>query len=85
MNKAGENNNLDLVIVVKAPVALRLKRIKNRDKNRSEEEIRTIIERQISDEERDAIADFTIDNDENAALIPQVLQLHRLFLEKCSG
>ena len=85
MNKAGENNNLDLVIVVKAPVALRLKRIKNRDKNRSEEEIRAIIERQVSDEERDAIADFTIDNDENAALIPQVLQLHRLFLEKILG
>ncbi|SEI79022.1 dephospho-CoA kinase [Dyadobacter koreensis] len=82
MNKAGANNNLDFVIVVKAPVDLRLKRIKVRDETRSEDEIRAIIERQVSDEERDSIADFTIDNDENAALIPQVLKLHQLFLEK---
>jgi dephospho-CoA kinase len=82
MNKAGDKNNLDYVIVVQAPVALRLSRIKERDKSRSEEEIKAIIERQISDEERDKIADFTINNDENAALIPQVLQLHNLFLEK---
>lgn len=82
MNKAGEHNNLDYVVVVQAPVALRLSRIKGRDKNRSEEEIKAIIKRQISDEERDQIADFTINNDENAALIPQVLQLHKLFLEE---
>jgi dephospho-CoA kinase len=82
MNKAGDKNNLDYVVVVQAPVALRLSRIKGRDKNRSEQEIRAIIERQISDEERNKIADFTINNDENAALIPQVLQLHKLFLSK---
>ena len=84
MNRAGDHNNLDFVIVVKASMELRLKRIKNRDAHRSEDEIRAIIARQISDEERDAIADFSIDNNENAALIPQVLQLHRLFLEKSS-
>lgn len=82
MNKAGNNNNLDCVIVVKASVDLRLKRIKNRDKSRSEEEILAIIERQVSDEERNAIADFTIDNNENAGLIPQVLELHQIFLEQ---
>lgn len=81
MNKAGVNNNLDYVIVVQAPIELRIQRVKTRDKNRSEEEIRAIIERQISDEERQAIADFTINNDENVALIPQVLHLHQLFLQ----
>jgi dephospho-CoA kinase len=85
MNKAGKNNNLDFVIVVTAPVELRLSRIRNRDKNRSEAEIRSIIERQISDEERDAIADFKIDNGENIALIPQVLELHKLFLKKAGS
>jgi len=84
MNRAGDHNNLDFVIVVKASMELRFRRIKNRDAHRSEDEIRAIIARQISDEERDAIADFSIDNNENAALIPQVLQLHRLFLEKSS-
>lgn len=81
MNKAGVNNNLDYVIVVQAPIELRIQRVKNRDKNRSEEEIRAIIERQISDEDRKAIADFTINNDENVTLIPQVLHLHQLFLQ----
>ena len=82
MNRAGQKNNLDYVIVVHAPVDLRLSRIRNRDKNRSEQEIRSIIERQISDEERNEIADFVVNNDEHVALIPQVLKLHKLFLEK---
>jgi dephospho-CoA kinase len=82
MNKAGDKNNLDYVIVVQAPVELRLSRVRDRDKNRSEDEIRAIIERQISDEERNRIADFIIHNDENAALIPQVLKLHEIFLQK---
>lgn len=81
MNKAGVNNNLDYVIVVQAPIALRIQRVRSRDKNRSEEEIRAIIDRQVSDEVRQAIADFTIDNDENVALIPQILHLHQLFLQ----
>jgi dephospho-CoA kinase len=78
MNAAGENNALDYVVVVKSPVEIRIKRILKRDK-RSEEEIRAIIERQISDHERDEIADFVIHNDEETALIPQVLKLHALF------
>ncbi|MCE7042575.1 dephospho-CoA kinase [Dyadobacter sp. CY312] len=81
MKAAGDANKLDYVVVVQAPQELRIRRILQRDK-RSEDEIRAIIERQISDEKRKAIADFFIQNDENAALIPQVLDLHRAFLEK---
>ena len=81
MNKAGDRNNLDYVIVVQAPVDLRIKRILYRD-NRRKEEIKAIIERQISDEDRNKIADFVINNDETSAIIPQVLKLHQLFLNK---
>lgn len=81
MNKAGDRNNLDYVIVVQAPVDLRIKRILYRD-NRRKEEIRAIIERQVSDEDRNKIADFVINNDETLALIPQVLKLHQLFSSK---
>ena len=81
MNKAGNKNNLDYVIVVEAPAELRIKRILQRD-NRSQEEIKAIIQRQISDEERNKIADFVINNDEESALIPQVLHLHNLFLNR---
>jgi dephospho-CoA kinase len=79
MKKAGDSNTLDYVIVVQAPVDLRIKRILLRDQ-RPQEEIKAIIERQISDEERSAIADFVIFNDEKSALIPQVLKLHQSFL-----
>jgi len=81
MKKAGDGNDLDYVIVVEAPVALRIERILQRD-NRSETEIEAIIKRQISDEERNGIADFVIINDEESALIPKVLELHNLFLKK---
>ena len=81
MNKAGDGNTLDYVIVVKVPLPLRMQRTKLRDPHRSETEIRAIIERQISDESRLQLADFVIDNDQESALIPQVLKLHQYFLE----
>lgn len=81
MNKAGDRNNLDYVVVVRAPVEVRIKRILQRD-NRREEEIRAIIQRQVSDEERDKIADFLVSNDGKSALIPQILKLHEMFLER---
>ncbi|TDE16456.1 dephospho-CoA kinase [Dyadobacter psychrotolerans] len=81
MNAAKDSNSLDYVIVVQSPVELRIKRILERD-SRSEEEIRAIIERQVSDTERNEIADFIIHNDEETALIPQVLKLHKLFQDR---
>jgi dephospho-CoA kinase len=80
MNAAGQGNSLDFVVMVDAPEDLRVKRILQRD-NRSEQEIRAIIKRQVSDEARKKIADFIVTNDETSALIPQVLQLHQRFLE----
>jgi dephospho-CoA kinase len=79
MNKAGENNSLDFVIVVEADIDLRVARILKRDR-RSESEIRAIIERQVSDEARRQVADLVITNNTNSALIPQVMQLHKKFL-----
>ena len=75
MKAAGDGNTFDKVIVVNAPVDLRIQRIKVRDQ-RSETEIRAIIERQISEEERQKIADFTIKNDEKQPLLPQILDLY---------
>jgi dephospho-CoA kinase len=84
MNKAGDNNTLDYVLVVKVPLNLRIERTKLRDPHRSEAEIRAIIERQISDEKRLQLADFVIKNDQESALIPQVLKLHQYFLEQAN-
>ncbi len=79
MGKAGENNTLDKVIVVQAPLAMRIQRVLQRDPQRSETEIRDIIARQMSDEERLKMADYVLYNDDCQLLIPQVWALHQLF------
>ena len=79
MKAAGDNNNFDKVVVVNAPIDLRIKRVQKRD-NRTEQEIRHIIARQISDEERLKIADFVIKNDEETPLLQQILDLEVIIL-----
>ena len=74
MKAAGDNNFFDKVIVVNAPIDLRIKRIRARDK-RSEQEIKDIIARQIADEERLKIADYVIENDDKKPVLEQVLAL----------
>lgn len=80
MKAAGDNNSLDKVVVVQAPVLLRIERIRKRDPHRSENEIQNIIARQISDEERLKIADYILENDESQLLLPQIVRLHEEFL-----
>ena len=63
MKAAGVDNMFDKVVVVNAPIELRIKRIQVRDK-RSEQEIKAIIARQITDEERLKIADYIIENND---------------------
>lgn len=85
MAKAGQANAVDFVVVVESPVELRIQRILQRDK-RTEQEIRAIIERQVSDESRREIADYIVYNDDASELIPQVLRLHEIFRkEKSTG
>nr|WP_295934776.1 dephospho-CoA kinase [uncultured Dyadobacter sp.] len=78
MARAGGANAVDAVVVVQAPAEVRVKRILQRDQ-RTEQEIRAIIARQVSDADRLAIADYVVDNDDQSALIPQVLELDRIF------
>lgn len=79
MKAAGEGNNFDKVIVVNAPIDLRIKRVQMRD-SRSDQEIEDIIARQIPDEERLRIADFVIDNDEKIPLLQQILDLEVIIM-----
>ncbi|MFC5409634.1 dephospho-CoA kinase [Larkinella bovis] len=83
LRAAGEDgNSLDKLIVVQSPLDLRIRRIHQRDPHRSEEEIKNIISRQISDEERIQMADYVIYNNETQLLIPQVVQLHERFCNR---
>ncbi|GAB3512613.1 dephospho-CoA kinase [Emticicia fontis] len=76
MNAAGDKNDFDAVIAVSAPIETRIERIKKRDTQRTEEEIKAIIARQKTEEQFAAIANYTILNDDEHLLIPQVLELH---------
>ena len=66
-------------ILVKAPEHLKITRVMQRD-NITESEVRLRMIRQLPDAEKEKLSDFTIINDENIPLIPQVLELHEHFL-----
>ena len=84
MKAVGDNNMFDKVIVVNAPINLRIQRIQVRDK-RSEQEIKDIIARQISDEERLKIADYVIENDDKEPVLEQVLELYEIIVGQVSN
>lgn len=80
MRAAGDHNSLDKVIVVTAPIDLRIVRIRQRDPHRSETEIRSIIDRQLPDAERMLLANYVIHNDETVLLLPQIVRLNEEFV-----
>jgi dephospho-CoA kinase len=71
--------DLDKIILVTAPMALRLERIKNRDSQRTDAEIQAIMNRQRTETEFKKIADFIMVNDEITPLLPQILALDKNF------
>ena len=79
MNAAGQGNDLEAVVVVLAPLDLRIRRIRQRDPQRTDAEIKAIISRQITDEARRDLADELLINDETQLLMPQILRLDKLF------
>lgn len=77
--ESGAAENLDFVIGVYAPQALRIKRVIKRD-NLSQDEIVKRINRQVIEEMKMKLCDFVITNNEQELLIPQVLKLHQHFI-----
>lgn len=73
---------MDEIVVVTAPLDVRLKRLLKRDTHRTEADIKAIIAKQLSEEEKIARAQHVIYNDDRQVLIPQVLALHEQFLGK---
>ena len=69
--KAGFQDTVDAVIMVYAPVELRIQRAMYRD-GASEEQVRARIAAQMDDEEKRRRADFTVVNDGVQLLIPQL-------------
>lgn len=75
MFEAGSAFNLDYVIGVYAPQALRLKRVMYRD-NVGRHDVLNRMSKQINETIKMRLCDFVVVNDEQQLLIPQVLKLH---------
>ncbi len=73
--ETGSYQALNKIIVVHAPEEVRIKRVMHRD-GRAEQQVKEIIRKQMSEEEKLKRADFILYNDESSLIIPQVLTLH---------
>ena len=73
--ETGTYTELDSVILVTAPVELRLRRIMRRD-GESEESVRKRMTSQWPDQKKAALAGQVLRNDDTVALIPVILRLH---------
>lgn len=79
--ESGGYRFLDALIVVTAPEELRIRRVMERD-GMNEDAVRARLQNQMPEAEKVALADFVIHNDGQRALIPQVLAIHRVLLER---
>lgn len=66
----------DKVLVVSAPLDLRIKRVKSRS-NLTQQQITERIDNQWSDQKRISMADYHICSDESRALIPQIINIFK--------
>lgn len=78
--EAKSAGDLDFIIGVQSPLQLRIQRAMRRS-NISEEAVMQRIEKQMDNDEKMELCDFVILNDEQQALLPQVLTLNGKFID----
>ena len=79
--ETGSYKTLDKIIVVSAPLELRIERVMSRDKLSREEVIKRI-NNQMPQEEKEKMADFVLNNLSLQNLEREVLNLHHLIKDK---
>ncbi len=78
--ESGAQQQLDYVIGVQAPTALRIQRTMHRD-GIAREEVLARMNRQIDETIKMRLCDFVVVNDEQQLLIPQVTALHKKLMD----
>lgn len=78
--ESGTQDQYDYIIGVTAPVSLRMLRAMKRDGS-TREQVLARMEKQIQDVIKMRLCDFVVYNDEQQAIIPQVIKLHSTLLE----
>src|SRR5690606_39978028 len=81
MYESGSYKEFDFIVAVYAPERIRIRRVLLRDVNRSSEDVKNIIARQMPDEEKKKKAHAVIVNDDQRLVIPQVISLHKQLLK----
>jgi dephospho-CoA kinase len=74
--ETGSYKELDKIILVTASEGIRIDRVVKRDPQRTEEEVKDIIGKQMTDKEKEPLADFIIRNDGTHSVIEQVMTIH---------
>lgn len=77
--ESGSYQKLDQIIVVTAPIEIRIQRVMDRDKT-TYEAVEARLNKQMPEAEKVQKADFVIYNDGKQALLPQVLNIHQQLL-----
>lgn len=73
--------DLDYIINVYASKQSRINRVIKRD-NISKDQVLSRMKNQLSDEKRMKLADFTIFNDKDRMILPQVIDIHKKILKR---
>lgn len=74
---------LDKIIVVTAPIDMRIERVVRRDSVKHDDVLKRM-ENQMNDRERIEKADYVLMNDGRTSLIQQVMKIHKEFLKMVS-
>ena len=80
MYESQAHKQVQRIITVSAPEAVRVARVLQRDPHRQAADVAAIIDKQLPEAERQARADFVIYNDDRQLVIPQVLAIHQQLL-----
>jgi dephospho-CoA kinase len=78
--ESGTADGLDKIIGVRAPETLRIKRVMDRDKVTAEE-VKRRMNNQMQESIKMKLCDYIIENNEQQAVLPQVLHLHQQLSE----
>jgi len=79
--ETGSYKSFDKIVVVDAPIHIRIERTISRD-NSTEEQVRDRISKQYDQEEKVKLADFVLHNDGKQMIIPQILRVHSTIMSQ---
>lgn len=79
--ESGSNIDCNTIIVVSADEELRISRVVERDKVKVEQ-VKSRVEQQLNEKEREGYADYIIDNNGKNLLLPQILKIHEDLISK---